>query len=429
MEGKRVVITGVGPLTPIGTGKENLWKALLEAKTNIKLEEYKVDTEVWGKFYLHRIEDFDIKNFGIEAMRLEEIKQWKDGEEVIDLYYLLAGVKLALEDSRLEYDPEENNIACVISHENPGLEQYFSRFISVSFDCYTKEKILGKKEFFKKLYSKLYKSSYELQTFMTLYHITKTFNLHGYSLFINNACASGLYALEVASQIIKSGRSPAVIVATGDHPRVYKYLWFKELKMYAEDGKIRPFAKEAKGFVFGDGAVGLVLEDFNYALKRKARIYAEYLGGGFSQEAWKVILPAVGSRYYQKAIQEAINFSKINKGDIDLLCVHGAGNPLIDRYEARAITEIFGIKPKKPLITVFKPYVGHNLGGDALMETAILLFCLEHNLVLPVLNTQRVDERTKIELVKERINVELKLALKTCCAFAGYNGAIVLRKV
>jgi 3-oxoacyl-[acyl-carrier-protein] synthase II len=430
MPEKRVVITGIGPLTPIGIGEDALWKSLLEGKTNVKLKEWKVDEELWEKFYVHRVDNFNINSFGIDKNKLEAIKVWKQGEEIIDLYYLLAASKLAIDDSKLEYNSEDNNIGCIIAHENVGLEPYVSKVIDTSFEMLAKgNRSMAKRQFAEKFSYNTMRSAYDTQTFMVLFHILKTFNFHGYSLFLNNACSSGLYSFEAASQIIKTGRCPAVLVAAGDYPRVYKYLWFKELDMYAKDGKIRPFTKGAKGFVFGDGAAGFVLEDLDHAKKRGAKIYAEYLGGGFSQEGWKVTIPYVGSSYYQKAIKEAIAFSNINKSDIDLLVAHGTGNSIIDGYEAKAITDIFGAKPEKPLITTFKPYIGHNLGGSNLLEAAILLLCLKNNLILPVLNTEEVDPKMKIEIVKEKIKMHLRTVLKISCAFAGYNAAAVFRKI
>jgi len=428
MQEKRVVVTGIGPLTATGIGKDVLWKNLLAAKTNIKLEECFVNGELWDKFYLHKIEDFNIKNFGIDKNILEGIKTWKEGEEVTDLYYLMATVKLALDDSKLEYSLEDNNIGLVVGHENPGLEQFITKVFDEGFK-YAARLDKSKKNYFTTLTEILDKSTYDLQTFMVLYHLSKAFGIHGYTLLINNACSSGLYALETATQVIKSGRCPAVIIAAADHPRIYKYLWFKDLNMYAKDGKTAPFAKESKGFVFGDGGAGLVLEDLEYAQKRKAKIYAEYLGGGFSQEGWKVTVPAIGQDFYQKAIKEALKFSKVEKEDIDLLCAHGAGNSIIDRYEAKAITDVFGVNPKRPLVTALKPYIGNNLGAGALLEAAMLLLCLDNNTALPVLNTQEVDPRMKMDLVKEKVNIELKTVLKICCAFAGYDAAAIFRKL
>ncbi|NQS89564.1 hypothetical protein HQ584_07245, partial [Patescibacteria group bacterium] len=92
---KRIVITGIGPLTSIGIGKEALWKSLIQGKTNIKLEETYVNGELWDKYYFHKIDSFDISKFGIDSEKLDWIKDWKAGDEIRDLYYLIAAVKLA----------------------------------------------------------------------------------------------------------------------------------------------------------------------------------------------------------------------------------------------------------------------------------------------------------------------------------------------
>ncbi|MEI8349636.1 MAG: beta-ketoacyl synthase N-terminal-like domain-containing protein [Candidatus Omnitrophota bacterium] len=430
MQEKRVVITGIGPLTSIGIGTDALWASLVKGVTNVKAEKWAVDGELWEEFFVHRLDNFDIKKFNINKDRLDEIKRWKEGEEIVDLHYLLAATKLALDDSKLEYSPDDNNIGCIIAHENAGMEQYTSKIIDITFEEVKKASPhITKKQFAEKVHYASIKCAYDLQTFMVMFHVMKTFNIHGYSSFVNNACSSGLHALENASHSIKSGRCPAVVVVAADYPRIYKYLWFKSLKMYASDGKMKPFSKKSDGLVFGDGGVGIVVEDFEHAEKRGAKIYAEYLGGGFSQEGWKIVYPAIGSNFYQKAIKESFAYGKIDKDDVDILCAHGAANSIIDKYEAKAINDIFGIRPKKPFMTTFKPYVGHNLGGSALLETAILLLCLKNNIALPVLNVQEVDPKIKIDLVKEKISAELKIGLKISCAFAGYNAAAVFRKL
>lgn len=428
---RRVVITGIGPLASTGIGKDAFWEGILNKRVGLKLEEVKIDGEIWDKFYLHKVQDFDINKFGISQDLLDDLKIWKEGEEITDLYFLIAAIKLALNDSNLKYD-NDNNIGLILTHENPGLEQFFYKVCNDAFELKQEQtrydSRIKRKQFFEDLYKKEVKTAYDLQTFMYLFHVSKIFNIHGYSLFINNACASGLYALEAASQSIKSGKSSVVIIAGADYPRIYKYFWFKQLGMYAEDGKIKPFCKDANGLVFGDGGISLILEDLDHALKRGSHIYAEYLGGGFLQEGWKVTIPFIGSDFYQKAIIQAIGTSNIKKEDIDLICAHGVGNPVIDGYEAKAITNEFNTISKKPLITAFKPYVGHTLGASALLETAILIFCLGNNLIVPLLNCKNIDSRLYLDLVEEKMQIELNTVLKICTAFAGFNAAIVLKK-
>jgi 3-oxoacyl-(acyl-carrier-protein) synthase len=427
---RRVVVTGIGPLTPIGFGKDSLWDSILKGKSNIKLEKCFIGGELWDSFYIHKVENFDILKFNIGKDKLEYIKELTK-EEAIDLFYLIASVKLALDDSNLRIESKDK-VSLILTHENPGMGQFFERLLNKFTEILKGQRntqyIKNIKQIMGELYNFGAKSAYNLQTFMILFQVARIFDIHYYSLFINNACSSGLYAIEAASKMIKSGQSSVVIIAAADHPDVFKYLWFKQLKMYASDGKIKPFSKDSNGFILGDGGAGLVLEDLEHAKRRNAHIYAEYLGGGFSLEGWNVAIPRLGDKYYQKTILDALKQSNIKRDDIDLICAHGVGTSIIDYYEAKAITDIFGLNFKKPLVTAFKPYIGHNLGGSTLAETAILLLALENNLIPPVLNTKEVDRRFNISLVKEKISKEIKTVLKISCAFAGYNAATIFRK-
>lgn len=431
MEKKRIVITGIGPIGSPGIGKDAFWQGILNKKTNVQVEKYSLDDEFWAEFYLHKVDGFDITKFGIDKAILNDIKEWKEGEEIPDLNYLIAAIKLALDDSGLDYRLEDNNISLVLAHENIGLMQFGFKVSELAYEMLINKqsKDISKKAFFDNFYKKFLKSGYDVQTFADLFHIAKVFNVHNYSLFINNACASGLYAFEAASQIIRNNQAKVAVVAASDCPEIYKYLWFKQLGIYSSDGIVRPFSKDSNGLVFGEGSVGIVVEDLENAKKRKAPIYAEYLGGGFNLEGWKITVPQIGSDSYQKAIQKAFSQSNIEKEEIDLLCPHGVGYPVIDAYEAKAITDIFGLNPQKPLITTFKPYVGHNLGGSALLEAAILLLSLKNKVVPPTLNCENINPKLNISLVKERTEHDFRTAMKICCAFAGFNAAAIFKKI
>jgi 3-oxoacyl-[acyl-carrier-protein] synthase II len=171
------------------------------------------------------------------------------------------------------------------------------------------------------------------------------------------------------------------------------------------------------------------MEELQHAEKRNAAIYAEYLGGGFDLEGWKITVPQLGSNSYQAAMQKAFAQSRAQKEGIDLLCPHGVGYQVIDYYESKAITDIFGKNPKKPLITAFKPYVGHNLGSSALLETVALLLSLKNNIVPPVLNYNNPDPKFNIALVKEPTQTKLTTVMKACAAFAGFNAAAIFKKI
>jgi len=430
MPSKRVVITGIGPICSAGIGKPQVWQNLLSGKTNFKKEKVVIDDELWAEYFVHKVDGFDITKFGIDRDALNYIKEWKEGEEIVDLNYLLAAVKLGIDDSKLSPLDCEKHTSLVLAHENLNLMPLGLKICQQAYDILKSKNNsnISRKEFLNSIYKKFLKTGYDAQTFMGLFHVAKTFNIHNYSLFINNACASGLYALEAATQIIKTGQSKAVIVATSDHTDIYKYIWFNDIGIYSPDGKTRPFCKDSNGLVFGDGGASIVLEDAQFAKARKAKVYAEYLGGGFSLEGWKVTTPQIGSQSYQDSMQQALKNSKVKAKEIDLVVPHGVGSGPIDYYESKAITDIFGKNPISPLITAFKPYVGHNLGGAALLESIILLLCLDNNIVLPTLNYANPDSRFNVSLVQNKVKKSISFAMKSCCAFAGYNAAAIFKK-
>jgi len=134
MSNKRVVITGIGPMASAGIGKDNFWEGILNKKTNVKLEKYALDGQPWDEFYLHKVDNFDLSKFGIDKDKLEDIKAWKEGDEVPDLNYLIAVIKLALDDSKLDYNKEDNEIGLVLAHENIGLMQFSSKISNFAYD-------------------------------------------------------------------------------------------------------------------------------------------------------------------------------------------------------------------------------------------------------------------------------------------------------
>jgi 3-oxoacyl-[acyl-carrier-protein] synthase II len=191
---------------------------------------------------------------------------------------------------------------------------------------------------------------------------------------------------------------------------------------------MKPFSKKADGLVLGDGAAALILEEMESALQRNAHIYAEYTGGGFTLEGWKVALPQIGSLSYQQAIEQSLKKPDLKPEEIDFINPHGVAIKVTDAYEAKAITDIFGQNSKKPFIAAFKPYVGHNLGGSAILETIILLLSMENNIIPPTLNCEQFETKHRLKLVRELTPYPLNTAMKLSCGFAGFSAAAIFRR-
>jgi len=422
---KRIVITGIGPVTPLGIGKDEVLKGISTKRDGLTLRDFKLNKDTWDKSYIHLVDGFDINHFGIDKRDLEYIKNWKEGEDNKDLLFLLGAVKLACQDADIDYLQENDHLSLIVTHENPGLEQCLLKTYKEAFGLYKKTKDLREYDFYDEVFRKTMKLGYESQSFMLLFHVARTFCVKNYSLLINNACASGLFAIEAASDLIRLGKAKQVIVVAGDCPDVLKTIWLKSINMYQQDGRIKPFDLNAQGFVMGEGAVALIIEDYEYAKERNAHVYTEYLGGGFRLEGWGVTTPMIGGQFYQEAIRDALRVSKINAGDVDLVCVHGVGTPSSDYYEAKAITDVFG--KAKVLITALKPYIGHNLGGSNLIEVAILLLSLQKKTIPPILNTTKPNDKLGLDLLLKEKKASVDIFMKTSCAFAGYNAASIFR--
>lgn len=430
-EKNRVVITGLAPICSLGIGKEEVWKSLLESKLNLVKETYTLGNKRWGEFYLHKMLDFNIKKFDLPKANfkfIEELRTVK--QEDIDLYYFLAVIKLAIEDSELQYDKEKNDIGLILTHENPGVETFFEELVDSVYEIFkkNKDKQISKLHLAQEIFDKgCEERGYNLQTFSYLFAAAKLFDLHGFSLFINNACASGIFAIDVAARQIKAGISPAVIVAAVDNPtKIYKYLWFKKQNLYADDGITRPFSNDPSGIVFGDGGAALVLEDLQHAKARGARIYGEYLGGGFSLEGWKITVPNICDDFYTRSFRKALDISGIRPDDIDMVNPHGVGTKIADTYEAKTINNIF--KKYQPFISAFKPLIGHNLGGSALLETAISLISLQKNIIPASLNCENPNIKLNLKMVKKNRKQKMNIIAKMSFGFAGFNGVAIFRK-
>ena len=219
---QRIVVTGIGPISSLGIGRSETWRGLLKGDVGLELVTNKYGNYEFAKFYLHKIRNFNLNDFKLDANVLNYINAWKQGNVSYDLLVMLAATKLAIHDAKLDYRKVQDSLALVVAHENICLED----LLKETFDFVYYDKAFDNMRL-KRLYNKIVRTAYETQTFMLLFHIARVFGIHKYSLCVNNACASGLYALEVASDMIKLGKASRVIVVAGDCPNVFKYLWFK----------------------------------------------------------------------------------------------------------------------------------------------------------------------------------------------------------
>ncbi len=420
MNASRVVITGLGPIGATGIGKDDFWRGACAQETGLVKRKYNIDSIVSDQeFFMHEIRSFDINRFSIDKKKLEYIFRWKEGVVDRDLELMIAATELALEDAGLKKGSSFEDLSLLVIHENPCLE-IFTNEMYTAFRDFSKES-----DSFSKIFDKTAITGYETQSFMMLFHLLRFFNIHNYSLVVNNACASGLYGIDLGADFIKTGKAKKVAIVAGDTPGLFKQLWFKKLNMYDETGVYKSFCVDSNGFVLGEGAICLILEDLESALERGAKIYAEYVSGGFSLESWGVTTPRIGDDCLVNAIRQAIGRGNMEVGDVDLVCAHGTGTNSSDYYEGRAIGDVFG---NNVPVTTFKSYLGHTLGASSLLELSLLILSMQNNYALGIMNHVNFDKRLKLNFLSENVDLEVNSCLKLCNAFAGYNAAVLLKR-
>lgn len=417
-----MVITGVGPVTCLGVGKRATWDALQDEHKGFAMVSDSIGGEIWESYPMAQVTDLNLGSVGICEQRVNAMTQQENNR---DLLLFAAAARIAVADSALEYPVENNRVGLVVSHENPGFDEY-TRQIWRAMENEPAQQEDGLAAHIKALYGQVQRAGYNTHSFVLLQQLTALLNTHGPVLSVNNACSSGLFALETAAQWLKAGHADAMIVVCGDSPRLLtRYLWLKAAKNCATDGVIRPFDKNRNGFVLGEGAGALVIETEESARKRGADIYAEYVGGAFRSDAWKLTVPAVAPHFYQEAIEQVLQNTGTPAGEIDLVVPHGAATAIQDRYEATALTRVFGKVPSRTQITALKPYVGHTLAGSSLVELILVLIGLSHDTILPTLNWTTPDEKLGLELVQKRTPRKVGTWMKTATGFGGFNAACV----
>jgi 3-oxoacyl-(acyl-carrier-protein) synthase len=417
-----VVVTGVGIISAAGLGADDAWRRLRSDPP--RPEPYADDlTRAAGRppFPVFRVRPHDSPAVGLPE-RARQAAAAANAACAADLRYLIEATAAALLDAALPLDCEDADppVALVVADESPGLAELSGTLMRGIHDGTLPASPLDG-------YTRFEPAFFNLNTFLPPHYLARAFGCAGTTLFVNSACASGLSALDVAAQTIRSGRSAVAIVAAADHVLSgAKFLWFAGRGFYADDGVLRPFDARQRGTVFGEGGAALVLESAASAGARGARAYASYSGGGFAQDGWKVTAPAPTKLRGEQAVRAALREAGTAIEDIDVFVPHGMGTAASDQYEARLLRRLF--PGASPAITALKPYVGHNLGGSALMETALLLLAMAHEEIPPTPNHDVPLRRDPVALVREWRPARISTAVKLTCAFGGFYAAAVFQR-
>ena len=407
---RRVVITGIGLVTPLGIGIEENWQALIEGRSGIgpitRFDASSYQTRFAGEVKNFNPEDFLPKK---EARKLD-----------LFLQFALAASQMAMEDARLTISDEESPRAgAIMGCGLGGLTTIESSHITL-----LKEGPKKISPFFIPVII-----GNMAPGLMSIRH-----NAKGPNLSIQTACAAGTHAIGVAFHMIRDGIID--IALTGGVEAVITAMaisGFNAMRALstrndAPEKASRPFDKERDGFVLSEGAAVLILEEAERALSRGASIYAEVIGFGLTSDAYHMTAPAPEGEGAARCMQMALDDAGIRPEDVDYINAHGTSTDLNDRFETMAIKTVFGSHAYKLAVSSTKSMTGHLLGAAGGVEAAYTALTIKRGIIPPTINYEHPDPDCDLDYVPNVARrATIKVALSNSFGFGGTNATIVMK--
>jgi 3-oxoacyl-[acyl-carrier-protein] synthase II len=408
---RRVVITGVGPITPIGIGKEAFWEAIKNKKSGIG-----------------PVTTFDASIF--KATSAGEILNWSPETifpphrlKRLDRYaqFSVASVKLALEDSGLNYSPDTPDDRVGVS------------FGTALGGVANAE---GQHEAFVHSGPKSVRQTLALQVFGGSAHCNTAieFGLRGVGTTNSNSCASGNVAIGEALRYIRDDWADVMVAGAAEaplSPLTYgAFAFIRTMSRAHPSVACRPFDNDRDGFVMGEGAASLVLEEYEHAKARDANIYAEVIGYSLNNDAFHMTTPLPTGESCVRAIRDALNYARVNVNQVDYINAHASSTQLNDANEAFCIRKVFGERTATIPVSGTKGYYGHPLGASAAIEGVLCALAIRDRLIPPTLNYRNPDPACNLDIVaNEPREGDLRYILSNAFGFGGINSCIIYKKI
>lgn len=399
-DNRRVFITGLGPVTSIGMGKEIFWDGLLEGKSGISAVSAFNTTEHFTH-YGGEVKQFKPEEF-IEKKTCETFSRASQ--------LAFAAVQLALTDTNLS----AASLSCMRSGTCIGITSGSIQVIEPIDDRLIHQEQVGKDLIC------------QLPVHSTPASIAKELNISGPNIIFSTACAAGNYAIGYGYDLIRAFKADLVLAGAADPFSRISFTGFNQFKAAAPE-KCRPFDKNRKGMMVAEGAGVLVLESLESALKRNAPIYAEILGYGLSCDAFHMTTSSIEgiATCMRNAIQEA----GITIEQVDYISAHGTGTLANDKNECAAIKEVFGPRYKEIPVSSIKSMLGHTMGAASALEAIACALIVKNNIIPPTVNFETPDPECDIDCVPNQARKQVvNIALNNSYAFGGNNATLVIKK-
>lgn len=414
MNNRRVVVTGIGALTPIGNNLKTYWESLVAGKSGAGPITH-FDASNFKTRFACEVKDFDVTEFihKKEARKLDKFSQ-----------YAMVVAEEAIQDSEIDPNYIKPERAGVIWGSGiGGMETFYKE--SVGFGVGS-----GIPRFNPFFIPKLISD-------IPAGHISIKYNFKGPNFTTVSACASSTNALIDAYNYIRLNKADLFIAGGSEacifEPGIGGFNAMMALSTRNDNPKTasRPFDKNRDGFVMGEGGGAIILEEYQHAKQRGAKIYAEIVGGGLTADAHHITAPHPEGLGAKNVMKQAIEESGAEIKEIDYINVHGTSTPLGDIAETKAIVDLFGNHAYSLNISSTKSMTGHLLGAAGVVESIATIMAVKNNIIPPTINHEtkdpQIDPKLNLTLNKfQKRNVEY--ALSNTFGFGGHNASILFKK-
>jgi 3-oxoacyl-[acyl-carrier-protein] synthase II len=408
---RRVVVTGIGLVSPVGIGIEENWSNLTSGKSGIgpitRFDSSAFSTQIAGEVKNFHPEEFISKK---ELRKMDPFLQ-----------FALGAAHLAMEDAKLKIEPEVSSRAGVVMGCGLGglltIEESHKLMLE-----------LGPKKvspfFIPMIISNM------APGLISMYHGAK-----GPNLSLQTACAAGTHAIGQAYHLIRDGFCEVMIAggveSTVTTLAIAGFNAMRALSTRNDDPQraSRPFDKERDGFILSEGSGILIIEDLNFARARGARIYAELIGFGASGDAFHMVAPAPDGEGAARCMQMAIDDAGIQPSEVNYVNAHGTSTDLNDKYETQAIKTVFGDQAYKMAVSSTKSMTGHLLGAAGGVEAAYTVLSLHTQIMPPTINYEFPDPDCDLDYVPNVARkAQIEVAISNSFGFGGTNGTLIFRR-
>ncbi|MBR1633945.1 MAG: beta-ketoacyl-ACP synthase II [Lachnospiraceae bacterium] len=408
---RRVVITGLGAVTPIGNNVEAMWDSVKANKCGIERITH-FDPTDWSVTVAGEVKDFNAE----EIMSRSEARK-------MDLFtqYALVAATEAMNDSGIDMEKEQSDRCGVIFSSGIG-----------GLGTIQRECMRGEQKGYERLSPHFIPMSI---TNMAAGHIAIRFGIHGMCTCVVTACAGGTNAIGDAFRQIKDGYhdimfcggSEASITTLG----IGGFASMKALSTASDPMRASiPFDKERGGFVMGEGAGVLILEEYEHAKKRGAKIYCELAGYGATCDANHVTAPLADGSMAAACMKKAMEEAQISPEDMDYINAHGTSTVLNDKSETKAVKLAFGEAAKKLAISSTKSMTGHLLGASGAVEAIITTLAVQNDSMPATVNYREYDEECDLDIIpNEMRKATVNYAMSNSLGFGGHNASLVFKKI